>query len=255
MELRFLEEPFIPKSKVKLMLIDGRASEDILDKLSSFGIDFILTQKNPNVSESVSYHPDIQVYPLGNGSFISCPESLNYLSEKLSQYRCEIIPGETSLKSNYPVDAAYNVARIGKLCLHNFKYTEPLILKEIENKSFQKVNIKQGYSKCSTAILNDSAIITSDNGIHKAALKNGIDSLLISPGHINLPGESYGFIGGCSGLIAPDIFAVTGCLDKHPDYKAIVKFIGKQQLELVFLSSKEPIDLGSLIPVLEMNSI
>jgi len=252
MELKFLKEPFIPESKVKLMLIDGRTPVAILEKLSSLGIDFILTEKCNSVHESISYHPDIQLHPLGNGRFAVCPKSFEILSKKLSAYGLEIICGTNPLKSNYPSDIAYNVARIGEICLHNFKYTEPIIKKYFEDNGFIMANVRQGYSKCSVVILNKSAIITSDKGIHEAGLINGIDSLLISPGNIMLDGESYGFIGGCTGLISPEVLAITGSIEKHPDYKRIMDFANKHNVDILFLSEQTPIDVGSLIPVLEL---
>lgn len=251
MELRFLEEPFIPKSKVKIMLIDGRTQEHILNKLSSFGIDFILTEKCPSVHESLSYHPDIQLHPLGNGKFVVCPELFQSLSNKLSKFGCEIVCGTNSLKSNYPEDIAYNVARIGDVCLHNFKYTDPIIRNYFQDNMLQTANVKQGYSKCSVSILNKSAIITPDKGIHETALKTGIDSLLISSGYVTLEGMSYGFIGGCTGLISPDLLAITGSLKNHPDCREILSFAKKHKVDILFLSETTPVDLGSLIPIKE----
>jgi len=251
MELRFLKQPFIPEKQVKLMLIDGRTPETILKELSSLGIDFILTEKCNSVQESISYHPDIQLHPLGNGRFAVCQESFENLSNKLSKYNCEIICGTNPLKSNYPNDIAYNVARIGEICFHNFKYTAPIIKSHFVDNGLVMLNVKQGYSKCSVVILNKSAIITSDKGIHEAALKYGIDSMLISSGNIVLEGQSYGFIGGCTGLISPDILAVTGSLENHPDYKKIMNHAKKHSIEILFLSGNIPIDVGSLIPIME----
>jgi len=251
MELRFLKEPFIPESKVKLMLIDGRTPESILEKLSSLGINFIFTEKCTSVHDSISFHPDIQLHPLGNSKFVVCPQSFETLSEKLSQHDCKIICGTNPLTSNYPGDVAYNVARIGKICLHNFIYTDPIIKNYLKENKFVLENVKQGYSKCSVAILNKSAIITSDKGIHQSATKHGIDSLMISSGYIKLDGQSYGFIGGCTGLITPNLLAITGTLERHPDYKRIMNFAYKHDISIMFLSENIPIDIGSLIPILE----
>lgn len=253
MKLRFLKEPFIPESQVKLILVDGRTPEPILEKLSALGIDFILTEKCTSVYDSISYHPDIQIHPLGNGQFIVCPESYKYLSKKLLQYNCKTICGAIPLKSNYPNDIAYNVARIGEICLHNFNYTEPVIKNYFKENGLFMANVKQGYSKCSTAILKKSAIITSDIGIHRTAIKYRIDSLLISSGHIALEDQPYGFIGGCTGLISPGILAVTGSLENHPDYEKIINHAKKHSVEILFLSENIPIDLGSFIPILELS--
>ncbi|MGE5329634.1 MAG: DUF6873 family GME fold protein [Deltaproteobacteria bacterium] len=251
MGLRFLKQPFIPEKQVKLMLIDGSTPYPILEKLSSLGISLILTEKCTSVQESISYHPDIQLHPLGSNKIAVCPESFKTFSKKLLPYGFKIICGTNPLRSNYPDDIAYNVARIGKICFHNFKYTAPIIRSYFEDNRLVMLNVKQGYSKCSIAILNKSAIITSDKGIHETAFKYGIDSLLISPGNITLKDQSYGFIGGCTGLLSPDILAVTGSLENHPDCKKIINHAKKYSIEILPLSKDIPIDVGSLIPLME----
>lgn len=250
--LRYLKNPFVPERKVSLILIDGRAPEDILNKLESLGIECIKTNACSSVYSSISYHPDIQMHPLGGNRIIVSPEMHESLSKKLQKFNFNIICGSTHLKSNYPEDIAYNVARIGPYCLHNLKYTDPVLKKHLEEKGLTFINIKQGYSKCSISVISNSAIITSDAGIHKAASENRIDSLLISPDSIQLAGQSHGFIGGCTGLITPDILAVTGSLEKHPDYSNIKMFLAKHGVKMVNLSDSSPIDLGSLIPLLEI---
>lgn len=251
MALNFLNTPFIPQQQVKLMLIDGRVREDILYKLSSFNIDCILTDRCTSLHSSISYHPDIQLHPLGDDKLVISPNMYENIKAKLQQFSFNTICGSSFLKSNYPENIAYNVARIGNFCFHNLKYTDAVLSLYLQNKGLQFINIAQGYSKCSVTVINYTAIVTSDKGIHKAALKNGIDSLLISPGYIELENQPYGFIGGCTGLISPDVLAVTGSLKNHPDCKRIFEFCAKHKVEIIFLSDRIPIDLGSLIPLLE----
>ncbi len=252
MNLNFLKHPFIPEKRVKLILIDGRTPEHILYKLSSFGIDLILTDPCNFVYPSISYHPDIQLYSLGNGNLVTPPSMFENIKSKLSKYSFNIICGHSVLKSNYPEDIAYNVARIGDICFHKLNCTDPIIKKTLVVNGLTLVNVNQGYTKCSTAIISNSAIITSDKGIQKAALQNGIDSLLIAPGYIHLKDLNYGFIGGCIGLIAPDVLVITGSLQSHPDFKKVLEFLNKHKVEMISLTNSIPIDIGSLIPLLEV---
>lgn len=252
MELNYIKTPFIPQKQVKLMLVDGRTPEKILNKLASLNIEVILTESCKGLNPSISYHPDIQLHPLGNEKIVVSPNSYPDIKKKLSKYGFNLIQGASLLKSNYPEDIAYNIARIGNYCFHKLKHTDTVIKKHLEAEGVLFINVNQGYSKCSTAVVNKTAIITSDKSIHKAAIKNGIDTLLIEPGYIKLEGQNYGFIGGCTGLIAPNVLAVTGSLKYHPDYERILQFLSKYKVEPVWLSDEIPIDLGSLIPLLEI---
>lgn len=251
MSYDYIEVPFIPKKQVKLIVADGRTPEGILKKLDSFGIDIILTTGCLPLHHSIAHHPDIQLHPLGNRHIVVCPNCLDSLEPKLSGYGLNAIPGRTVLKSNYPDNIAYNVARVGSICFHRFKHTDPAIKENLEQQRLLLVNVKQGYSKCSTAVISSSAIITSDKTIHNMAIENCIDSLLITAGYISLEGRNYGFIGGCTGLVSSGVLAVTGSLKEHPDYHRIKTFLAKHKVELECLSDHTPIDVGSLIPLLE----
>ena len=251
MKFSYLKNPFIPEKQVKLMLVDGRIPERIVHKLSSLNIDLILTDECESLSPSISYHPDIQLHPIGNKDIVVSPNMYLNIKEKLSEYKFNIICGNSILRSNYPEDIAYNVGRIGNLCFHKLTHTDPVIKEHLQYNSIKFIDTNQGYTKCSMAIIKKNAIITSDRGIHNAALENDINSLLISSGYIALHGQNYGFIGGCTGLIAPGLLAVTGSLKMHPDYAEIKEFLTKHKVEILYLSNQMPIDLGSLIPLLE----
>lgn len=108
------------------------------------------------------------------------------------------------------------------------------------------LNVGQGYSKCSCAILADGAIITADRGIATVTRQNGIDTLLISEGHVELPGYSYGFIGGASGLCGSRLY-FCGDLEKHPDHMAIEAFSKMHSTQCISLSDGMLYDVGSLI--------
>ena len=73
------------------------------------------------------------------------------------------------------------------------------------------------------------------------------DVLLISPGHIELKNEKYGFIGGATGHLDKKTMILSGHLDNHPDKSNIEKFIKDKGIEILYIS-KEPIrDLGTII--------
>jgi hypothetical protein len=65
--------------------------------------------------------------------------------------------------------------------------------------------VKQGYTKCSLVVVDEKSVITSDMGLAAALQRFEIDVLLISQGHVALPGLQYGFLGGASGRAGDEI--------------------------------------------------
>ena len=144
------------------------------------------------------------------------------------------------------MDIPYNIVCTGNTAIHKIECTPPEIKKYFTENNINLINTSQGYSKCSTLIVNDKSIITSDNSIHKIAIANGIDSLLITPGFIDLPGYDYGFIGGASGQFNNTIM-LTGKIDQHPDCNLITNFIKNKGMDISFLSENSAKDIGSIL--------
>ena len=136
---------------------------------------------------------------------------------------------------------------IGNLFIHSVNYTDTNLLSLLKNKKL--INVKQGYTKCSTCIVNNHAIITSDISIAKALSLEKIDVLLIPPGDILLPGLNYGFIGGATGLIEDNVLAFYGHLDYYLYGKEVLKFLNKHKVEPVFLRNGKLIDRGSIFRI------
>jgi hypothetical protein len=205
----------------------------------------------PQVDRPIAGHPDIQLCVIEH-YIIYQPEIdssfLHTLTQALSHTRYTLVKGQSLLQHNYPYDCAYNVAYTGKIAFHNTKVTDnsiTQILAQLHKGSDPIIHVNQGYTKCSTCIVDSNAIITSDRSIHNAACNHSIDSLLISPGYVQLPGYTYGFIGGASGLCSDRIY-FTGHLKEHPDYTRIEHFIAAHNKTIVFLSDLPAIDIGSI---------
>jgi hypothetical protein len=236
------------------MILDGRTPITISNSLEKMGIHVVRTTCCKELYPAISYHPDIQLHPINEKEIVIAPNVYDNMEKALTQLGLSVIKGSTDLKSNYPHNVAYNVARISNFAIHCFKYTDPNLLKLLKQEDVEFIDVKQGYSKCSICIINERAIITADQGIAKAVEKNGIEALLVSPGYILLPGLSYGFIGGASGLLGRDQLAFSGNLSHHPDYVRIIKFLDEQKMNPIFLSHEDLIDIGSMIPILQMAS-
>ena len=241
------KNPFIPQLFANLAIIDGRASEAIIKNLERLNIDVIKTIKCDDVSEPIAYHPDIVMHPINRNTIIVAPNVYDYYRECFLKKGIKIIKGERYLSCKYPEDVAYNVGRIYGYAVHNFKYTDEKLLFYLKKSGLELINVKQGYSKCSIAIVDEKAIITSDYSIYTELNNLDVDVLLIEPGHILLEGYNYGFIGGACGNLSKDIIVTTGDFNLHPDYEKIINFLKKYKKNLLILNNDVIIDFGTII--------
>ncbi|KPU26663.1 hypothetical protein TR13x_09230 [Caloranaerobacter sp. TR13] len=243
------KNPFIPIQKAKAVIIDGSVSEKVINTLTELDIHVIKTVKCEEVYDAISYHPDIVIHPIDYQTLIIAPNVYDYYKDMLKNTHLKLIKGERKLKRNYPENIAYNVARVSRYAIHNFKYTDEKLKYYLEKLGIEFINVKQGYSKCSTCIVSDNAIITSDPSIYKECNKYSIDTLFINSGYIDLPGLDYGFIGGATGFISDIQLAFTGEYQHHPNFLDINVFLKKYGKKPVILSNKKIIDIGSIIPL------
>lgn len=227
----------------------------IVDKRLTFNIRNSLINNNFNIIESVpcvelydaiSCHPDVSICKLDSKNFVVAPNLYDYYFDKLKNFDINIVKGNSYLENKYPNNIQYNVCIFSKFAIHNFNHTDDSILKFLDENNYTKIHVAQGYSKCSTCVVDENSIITSDKSIYNEAIIHGIDVLLIEPGHITLFDMNYGFIGGCSGVVCDKIL-FTGDISKHPNFNEIHDFITSKNKSILCLSDECLMDLGSLI--------
>jgi hypothetical protein len=228
----------------KAAIIDPRASDDVKENLAGLGLEIIPIPLTDLVAEPVSGHPDIQVFIHGNNAFMHPDISADFI-RSVEQY-CNVTVCTTGLDSKYPLDIPYNIACIGNIAIHKKDCTAPEIKKYLSENNINLIHTSQGYSKCSTLIVDNNSLITSDKSIHKSAETMGIDSLLITTGYIDLPGYNYGFIGGASGEFNNTVF-FAGRIDHHPDFDRIKNFIISKEKSIIYLSENRADDIGSIL--------
>ena len=185
-------------------------------------------------SELVANHPDVLLCKLG-----AKPESPIY----------EGIPNE--LSPLYPGDCRYNAACTGKFFIHKLDVTDAGLLdaaKASFGDELQLINVRQGYAKCSTVIVDEDSIITYDKGIAKPCEAAGMNVLLVEPCFVKLRGANTGFIGGASGRV-DDKIVFNGDLSAHPNFREITAFIEERGLGCKWFESYELEDIGSIITV------
>ena len=247
--MKALLTPNLPTQKVKICAVSSQYN-NIIRALEKLHIHSLPIPSATLLPTAISHHPDMLLYHLGGRKIlvgINHPEII----QQLTQWGFTLSLS-TPLGSNYPYDCLLNCARVGNILFANTQSCERTILEYAKQQKLQVMHIAQGYTKCSTAVVSSRAIITADSGIHKAAQRAGLYSLLIRPGYISLPGYNYGFIGGCCGLLAPDILAFTGQVKYHPDFYDIRSFCTKAGVKILPLLSGPLVDTGSILPLIEL---
>ena len=151
------------------------------------------------------------------------------------------------LGRDYPQDCAFNAACTGKYFIHNLKATNKRLLAAAQAMGMTLIDVRQGYTKCSTVIVDENAIITYDEGIAKACAKYpDLEVLLVSPGFVRLDGYDTGFIGGCSGRVGNEVI-FNGDLFAHPDFSRILPFIESRGLTCRWFADYKLTDIGSIL--------
>lgn len=203
------------------------------------------------VQEPVSCHPDMFMCRLGidEGSPVFyCPDISEDLGIDIALDDSLLAAGSRSPGICYPFDIAYNAACTGRFFIHYLKYTDPALLNAARAASMQLVDVKQGYAKCSTVIVDSSSVITYDRGIARACEAAGMNVLTVSPGNVVLPGYDTGFLGGASGRVDDTVY-FNGDLTAHPDFRMICDFIDSRGLRIRWFEDYPLTDIGSIIQV------
>jgi len=231
-----------------ICVCDYRTPKGVLDSLKK---DYEIIQLPPDTSlpEAVSGHVDLLIFKLENklvtrkSYYRTAKDKIDLICEKCG---LELVLSDVEAGDHYPNDCGLCAAVSGKNIICRNVSTDVEILRLADDPGYNLLNVPQGYSKCSCAVLADGAIITADRGIAKVTLENGIDTLLISEGNVDLPGYSYGFIGGATGLCGNKLY-FCGDLRSHPDHEAIERFAKKHDTECISLSDERLYDVGTLL--------
>lgn len=231
----------------KYVVIDNRMRKVEKYKLVELGYNIIEIPTSKVVYPEISSHVDIFCCKVKDKLVVE-----KSIFENFSTFD-NIVSGNKLVEDKYPSDILYNVCIIGDLAVHNFKYTDKSILDLISKYDMVKVNINQGYSKCSIVVIDDNSAIVTDESIAKVLNANGVETLIIDDlKQIKLlkKNNSYssmnGFIGGVMSKLDDAIF-VSGDLNKIDKENKIRNFIESRNLKVVDFPDLDIIDYGGII--------
>ena len=210
--------------------ISENSNSKIREYLTHKGFNLRLIAANEITYLAVCTHADILFCRMGAGQ------------------TAEIFEGDPcELGFNYPHNVKFNAVCLDRYFIHNLKYTSPALLERARSMGLELVNVKQGYTKCNTVVVDGSSIITADEGILRV-VKNysDIDALQIRQGFVELRGFEYGFLGGASGRVRDEI-VFNGDLSAHPNFEEIRDFIEIRGLSVKYFPEYRLEDIGSII--------
>lgn len=221
-------------------------SEDIaLNFEKETNIKAIALPKYQKLDTPVSSHADMLACVLKDHIFLYN----DYYSKNKELFNLikgyKIVLVEKECQKEYPNDIGLNVLIIGNKIFCNIDHTAKEILKFAKDNGYEIFNVKQGYSACSTLVIDEKTAITGDKGMYKVLTKNRINTLLISPIQIKLSGYNHGFIGGSVGVCNNKAYFF-GDVNTLFDGEKIINFIENSKCEVVSLSKNQLSDFGGI---------
>ncbi len=132
---------------------------------------------------------------------------------------------------DYPQNVRLNCLFLGGKLYGKIDAADASVLDFCRERKIPLVHVKQGYTRCSSLVIGDNAVITADKSIAKA-LKEGFE---------------YGFIGG-AGFFDNGTTYFFGNIKKHPDYERIKVFCAEYNSKIEILNREEQLtDIGGVV--------
>ncbi|MEG1343996.1 MAG: hypothetical protein RSD14_00570 [Clostridia bacterium] len=240
----------------KYLVIDSRMRKCEKDFLEKLRYTLICVPKSDNVYEEISSHVDIFMVKVLD-DFILEKSFYSYFSKYHNSVsnKFNIVCGDECVLSKYPLDILYNVCIIGKYAIHNFKYTDKTVVDSIEKHGLSKIDISQGYSKCSIALIDDKSCIVTDKKIALILKKIGIDVIYIPVEDVNIslknggkPSNMSGFIGGAMSRIE-DCFVIFGDKKNIQGFSKIEKYILSKGIKIIDFPGLGLVDYGGIVQI------
>lgn len=241
--------PNLPQQQVRLAAVAENAVE-VIAALEREGIEVIGVQPLMALPRPVSTHSDLQLLHLGGGNILAVKEA-KYLKTQLTKFGFTVRKNSTSIGWEYPKDISLNFLLLNNCCFGMLSIMPLQLENHCKNTGLQVVHSKQGYARCSVAVVAQNAAITADTTLCRLLTAAQIDTLLVGSGDILLPGYDTGFIGGCCGLLSKDRLAFTGSLTHYKYGPQVLEFLDKHSVTPLYLTDGKLLDIGGILPLAE----
>ena len=245
----FIKRPLLPESDVTLCAVSEDAV-DIIRLLEERGIAVIRVRKAENLPDMISSHADLQVLPLGD-ECVAVNEAQEEVISMLEKRGFRVIK-VGGFGKKYPDDCVLNLLPFGDMLIGK----RSVIPQElIDLGRFRTVNVRQGYCRCSSLLLDDQTVLTDDKSIGDTVLNFAKFTIILKQKEILLEGYDHGFIGGSCGKLSEKEIAFAGII---PDSE--FGYLLKKELTdhgFFFRElGKEPLrDIGGIVPLKQKRAV
>ena len=246
---RFVPVPNLPQNKVTLCLMSGQYPQ-LCRCLERLGIEVIPTERDLSLPAPVAYHGDLQLCHLGGNQVILEPGAAP-LKRSLEEkgFRCRVTCRQGG--NRYPEDVHLGILLLNRCGFGFLEAAAPEILVSLLLDNWELVFSRQGYARCSVCVVGERLAITADRGLARLLEEKGIECLLVEPGDILLEGYDTGFLGGCCGLLAPDLLIFTGSLNRYREGEKVRSFLIRHHIRWMELMDGPMMDIGGILPLME----
>lgn len=238
--------PNLPQDNAKIVVMSTN-NKELVNRVEELGIKVLSSENLSKLLIFEQCHTDLQFLHYNKDTVFVLKECTS-LKENLKKYFPNVIEISKNIEKDYPNNVMLNCVVLNDKLICNTKTIADEVLQIAIKDNLKIINVNQGYTKCSTCIVSENAIITSDKSIYKSC-RNEMDVLLIRQGYIELLGTDYGFIGGSSFKYNRNTLVFSGNIKLHPDYESIKSFVENHNVELLSLTENTMIDIGSIIPI------
>lgn len=225
---------------MKYIFVSDTVTAEEREMLSAMG-DVVVLPRLLSLPAPISSHPDTLFAHIGGRLFTFADYTAG--AEMMKSRNINVQTVSSPAGDAYPLDAALNCFEAGGVTFGR----EKSLAKEIISASAEIEDVRQGYAHCASAVF-PCGIISSDDGIIKAASRRGVNTLKIAAGNISLEGYGCGFIGGaCAYIGGKAVFF--GDLKTHPSGDKIKEFLFLGGIDAVSLSGGVLRDCGSALVI------
>ena len=250
--IRNIKTPHLPKGEVRHIIIGEKYRNLLENALFENNLEPIWMPDNPYADERLSGHADLSVNKFSeNGAILSEYLQNSELFERLSALGYSIILSKNAEKPEYPYDAGLNVCQISDKLIYNNRTICEVLNNQLEGIISNRIDCRQGYTKCSVCIVIENSIITSDRVIADKTKAFGMDVVLTDNSIVELSGFDHGFIGGAAFKLSEFKIAFTGTIESSTEKNAIENFLHEHGIEAVYLTENKLFDIGSAILITE----
>lgn len=232
--------PTFTKKTVKV-IVSASIPQEALNQLNA-QLEVVLFHTENLTYQAISNHPDVFICPVQDGFLVAS----NFPEAAKKIFADHLIPLQSGLLPvgiAYPQSARYNAVVTEKYFIHHLKHTDPELLRIHRDK--KQIHVTQSYTRCNLLALRENWFVTSDRGIEKTLMDQGLRVIYVDPTGIQLPGFDHGFFGGTCGIVDNTVFLI-GNLAYHPQGGEIRLLFEKLGYNISSLYDGPLFDGGSL---------